>query len=48
MEKSSSYHEPLALIIISAISLGIAAIAATWIAIDIIIRKGWKSMMLIM
>lgn len=45
---SSSYKEPLALIIISSISIGIAAIAALWVATDIIIRRGWRSMMLIM
>ena len=42
------YHEPLALIIISSISIGLGAIAALLIALDIIWRKGWKSMMGIM
>lgn len=42
------YHEPLALIIISSISIGLGAVAALLIAIDIIWRKGWESMMGIM
>lgn len=45
---SDSYHEPVALTIISSISIGIAAIFSAWIAVDIIIRRGWKSMMAIM
>lgn len=45
---STSYHEPTALIVLSAISLGVAAVVAAWIMLDIIIRKGWRSMMLIM
>ncbi|KIW03241.1 uncharacterized protein PV09_05462 [Verruconis gallopava] len=43
-----TYDEPLALIIISAISIGVAAIFASWIALDILLRQGWKSMMLVM
>jgi len=42
------YREPHALIIISSISIGVAAIFAGWIALDIILRRGWKSMMLVM
>lgn len=45
---SSPYKEPVALIVISSISIGIAAVAALWIALDIILRRGWKSMMFIM
>ena len=44
----STYHEPLALVIISSISIGIAAIFAGWIALDIILRRGWRTMMAIM
>lgn len=44
----STYHEPLALIIISSISIGGAAIVALWITSDIILRRGWKSMMAVM
>ena len=42
------YQEPLALVIISSISIGIAAIFAGWLALGIILRRGWRSMMLIM
>ncbi|KAK5109200.1 hypothetical protein LTR62_007285 [Meristemomyces frigidus] len=48
MDQMEQYHEPLALIIISSISIGIAAIVAGWILLDIILRRGWRSMMLIM
>ncbi|EME78991.1 uncharacterized protein MYCFIDRAFT_208641 [Pseudocercospora fijiensis CIRAD86] len=44
----AGYHEPLALIVISSVSIGIAAIAALVIAIDIILRRGWRTMMLVM
>lgn len=44
----STYHEPLVLVIISSISIGVAAIVALWIAGDIILRRGWKSMMAVM
>lgn len=44
----STYHEPIALIVISSISIGIAAIVALFILIDITLRRGWKSMMLVM
>ena len=30
------YHEPVALVVISSISLGIAAIVALWILVDIV------------
>jgi hypothetical protein len=45
---SSSYDPPLALTVISSISIGIAGIAAVWITLDIVLRRGWKSMMAIM
>lgn len=45
---NKSYHEPLALVIISSISLGLGALAALFILIDIILRRGWRSMMAIM
>ncbi|KAF7198637.1 hypothetical protein HII31_00376 [Pseudocercospora fuligena] len=44
----TTYHEPLALIVISSFSIGIAAIAALFIAIDIVLRRGWRSMMAVM
>ena len=40
---STSYHEPLSLIIIGSVSIGIAAIFSAWIAVDIILRRGWRS-----
>lgn len=46
--QSSSYHEPLALVIISSISIGLGAIAALFIAVDIVLRRGWRSMMGVM
>lgn len=45
---SISYHEPLSLIIIGSVSIGIAAIFSAWIAVDIILRRGWRSMMAVM
>lgn len=45
---SSSYNEPVSLIVISSVSIGIAAIAALWISLDILWRRGWRSMMTIM
>ncbi|OCL11631.1 hypothetical protein AOQ84DRAFT_183488 [Glonium stellatum] len=42
------YNEPLALVIISTIFIGVATVFALWIALDIIWRKGWKTMMTIM
>ncbi|KIX92339.1 uncharacterized protein Z520_11947 [Fonsecaea multimorphosa CBS 102226] len=43
-----SYHQPVSLIVLSSISIGVAALAALWILVDIVHRRGWKSMMLIM
>ncbi|KAF2454985.1 hypothetical protein BDY21DRAFT_365633 [Lineolata rhizophorae] len=48
MAGSHSYDQPLALIIISSISIGIGAVFALGILIDIVLRRGWKSMMAIM
>ncbi|KAI7720417.1 hypothetical protein KC353_g2209 [Hortaea werneckii] len=45
---SSEYNQPTALIIISSVSIGLGAIAAAWILLDIIWRRGWRSMMYIM
>lgn len=45
---SGNYDQPLALVVISSISIGLGAIAAGCIALDIIVRRGWKSMMWIM
>ena len=42
---SSSYDPPLALTILSAISLGLGFIVAIGIAVDIALRRGWESMM---
>ncbi len=47
MSETKPYHEPLSLIIISSISIGIGAIFAGWIALDILLRRGWRSMMLV-
>src|SRR3569833_3371775 len=44
----SDYTPPLGLTIISSISIGIAGLIAIWILFDIIIRRGWKTMMAIM
>lgn len=44
----SSYNPPLALTVISSISIGVAGIVAVWIALDIVLRRGWNSMMAIM
>ena len=43
-----AYHEPLALVIISSISIGLGAIVALGILADIVVRRGWRSMMLVM
>ena len=37
---SSSYDPPLALTVISSISIGIAGIAAVWITLDIVLTSG--------
>ena len=43
-----AYSPPLALTVISSISIGVAAVVALWISLDIIWRRGWKSMMAVM
>lgn len=45
---ANDYREPLALVILSAISLGLGALAAICILLDIAKRRGWRSMMLVM
>lgn len=45
---NDNYKEPLVLTIISSISIGVAAIFSAYIAIDILRRLGWQSMMAIM
>ena len=47
-DMQSEYTPPLGLTIISSISIGIAGLVALWIMLDIIWRKGWKTMMAIM
>lgn len=42
------YHTPLALSVISGIFLALGAVFAILVATDILIRKGWRSMMGIM
>lgn len=42
------YHIPLSLTILGTIFIGLAACISLFIAIDIIRRKGWKTMMSIM
>jgi len=44
----SSYYPPLSLDILGAISLLLGVILATVILVDILMRKGWRSMMAIM
>lgn len=43
-----AYEPPVVLTVLSAISLGIGFLVAIWIALDIFVRKGWRSMMGIM
>lgn len=42
------YDPPLALTIVSSVSIGLGGLAAFTIAFDIIWRRGWRSMMAIM
>ena len=42
------YHTPLALTVLSGIFLALGAVFAIVVATDILIRKGWRSMMGIM
>ena len=48
MSAASTYTPPLSLTILSAIFIGAFALCALWIALDIIYRQGWKSMMAVM
>jgi len=48
MGEQHRYSPPLALTILSAVFLGSCAVAALWIAVDILHRRGWKTMMAIM
>lgn len=42
------YTPPLALTIISSIFISVAALGSLWILLDIVYRKGWRTMMAIM
>jgi len=42
------YHIPLSLTILGSVFIGLAACISLFIAVDIILRKGWRSMMSIM
>ena len=46
--RNMSYNPPLALTVISSVSIGIAGVCSAWILLDIVLRRGWKSMMAIM
>ena len=48
MDEQDSYSPALALTILSAVFLGSCAVAAVWIAVDILHQQGWKTMMAIM
>lgn len=45
---TNTFHEPLALTIISSIFLGSAGLVSAWIAFDIVRRRGWRTMMGVM
>ena len=44
----STYNPPLALTIIGTIFIGSTTLVAAWIMFDIIVRRGWETMMAIM
>jgi hypothetical protein len=44
----SAYNPPLSLTIIGAIFIGLATLVAAWITLDIVIRRGWQTMMAVM
>jgi hypothetical protein len=44
----STYNPPLVLTILGAIFIGSATTVALWILLDIVLRKGWRSMMAVM
>lgn len=43
-----AYEEPLSLVVIFSISIGIAGLVAILVAYDIVVRRGWRTMMAIM
>lgn len=45
---ASTYNPPLVLTIIGTIFIGSALLVALWILLDIVLRKGWQSMMAVM
>ncbi|KAH8756947.1 hypothetical protein BGZ57DRAFT_944681 [Hyaloscypha finlandica] len=44
----ATYNPPLSLTIIGTVLIGLATLVAAWITFDIIVRRGWKTMMAIM
>jgi hypothetical protein len=44
----SAYNPPLSLTIIGTIFIGLATLVAAWITLDILIRRGWATMMAVM
>lgn len=42
------YHIPLSLTILGSVFIGLAACISLFIAMDIILRRGWRTMMSIM
>ncbi|KZO97174.1 hypothetical protein CALVIDRAFT_536647 [Calocera viscosa TUFC12733] len=44
----ATYEPPLALTIIGTIFIGLALLVSLWIAADIVVRRGWNTMMAIM
>ncbi|KAK5945212.1 hypothetical protein PMZ80_002416 [Knufia obscura] len=45
---SAPFHEPIALVILSSISIGLGGVTAGWIVLDSLLRRGWRSMFTIM
>ena len=48
MDMHSDYHVPTSLNVLAGIFLGIGALLMLVVAVDIVWRQGWKTMMLIM
>jgi hypothetical protein len=44
----STYNPPLSLTIIGTIFIGLTTLVAAWITFDIIVRRGWETMMAVM
>jgi len=44
----ATYNPPLSLTIIGTVLIGLATLVAAWITFDIMVRRGWKTMMAIM